>query len=575
MTPDELLEAVEAVRRFGSEITDIEIKASRQGLPRSVREAASAFSNSDGGVIILGIDEEAGFRTCGVDDPGQIAASLTDLLNSDFEPPIRAVVNPMSFEGHVVIVAEIPPTRSDQRPCYVKAKGLARGSWIRSGASNRQLTPYEVQLLLASRGQPREDEAVAKGTSFDDLDPAATRTYLARLRALRPGSYADASDDEILARTQVLDRNTGQLTMAGLLALGRAPQDWYPQLNLTFVHYPDDHPAEASSSIRFLDNVSIDGSIPVMVRDGLAAITRNLRRRSVITGAGRTDVLEYPLPALREALANALVHRDLSPLAQGTQVQVELYPNRLVIRNPGGLHGPVAVGGLLDDGMSSSRNARLLRMLEDVPIPGEDRTVVENRGSGIRTMVKALRDAGMSLPQFHDTISVFTVTFPNHTLFSEEAISWIESLDQRGLSDSQTTALVALHDGQVLDNPAYRALTGVDSRIATFELQDLVARKVVTQQGQRRWARYSAAATQPEAPGRRPRRDRRPEILHALGSQSLSVAELVTNTGLPAVNLRYWLRRMRDEGSVTGVTDTLPSRIPHTRYRAVQPLTDE
>ena len=134
------------------------------------------------------------------------------------------------------------------------------------------------------------------------------------------------------------------VSLGGLLALGSYPQEHFPQLMVTFVHYPTEIGPQASE--RFLDNVTLEGPIPVMVRDTLAAIRRNMSRRAIIGGAGRRDVWEYPETALREAVVNALVHRDLSSGARGTQVQIEMYPDRLVIRNPGGLFGPVTVDNL-------------------------------------------------------------------------------------------------------------------------------------------------------------------------------------------------------------------------------------
>lgn len=193
-----------------------------------------------------------------------------------------------------------------------------------------------------------------------------------------------------------------------------------------------------------------------MVRDSLAAIRRNMSRRAVVAGAGRQDIWEYLETALREAVVNALVHRDLSPSARGTQVQIEMYPDRLVIRNAGGLFGPVTIDSLGEEGISSARNATLIKLLEDVPLPGEARTVCENRGSGIRSMLDSLRAAGMSPPQFTDKISSFLVAFPNHTLLSEETVSWIRSLGERGLTDGQCIALALLRDEEVLDNRTYR-----------------------------------------------------------------------------------------------------------------------
>jgi ATP-dependent DNA helicase RecG len=167
------------------------------------------------------------------------------------------------------------------------------------------------------------------------------------------------------------------VSLAGLLALGSYPQEGFPQLMVTFVHYPSVTGTQSASGERFLDNVVLEGPIPVMARDTLAAIRRNMSRRAVIADAGRQDIWEYPETALREAVVNALVHRDLSGSARGTQIQVEMYPDRLVIRNPGGLFGPVTIDSLGEEGISSARNATLIKLLEDVPLPGETRTVCE------------------------------------------------------------------------------------------------------------------------------------------------------------------------------------------------------
>lgn len=251
------------------------------------------------------------------------------------------------------------------------------------------------------------------------------------------------------------------------------------------------------------------------------------------------------------------------------QIQIEMYPDKLTVRNPGGLFGPVTFDNLTDEGISSTRNATLMRILEDVPIPGETRTICENRGSGIRAMVAALRAAGMSPPQFDDRISSFTVTIPNHALLSEKTVRWIESLGERGLTDSQCIALAMLRDGEILDNRSYRSTAGVDSRVATAKLQDLVSRELVLQTGTRRWARYelsqrlrgrTSAGTSAAT-----RADRRPQLLDALGDETLSRAELARRTGLTDQTVRRWLSIMWEEGTVELVGRS--PRSSTTRYR--------
>lgn len=577
MTSEELADAIAALRAVESEVTEIEAKSAEGGLPKSIRAAVSAFANTSGGVIILGLDESAGFTLSTLADPQKMSADLVSMLSDEFEPAVRGLVNPMEFEGGTVVVAEIPALSFEQRPCFYKGAGMTGGSWTRTGASNRKLSAYEVQILLASRGQPRHDERPVDGTSFDDLDSDAVEKFIARMRATRSVAFGGLDDVSLLRRCGVLtDGESGStvLTLAGLLAMGSFPQQWFPQLNLTFVHYRDEH-VSGAEGVRFLDNVAIDGSIPVIVRDAVSAVTRNLTRRSIVAGAGRREVLEYPELVVREAIVNALVHRDLSPAAEGAQVQVELFPDRLVVRNPGGLHGPVTVDQLFDEGISSSRNARLLRLLEDVPISGDDRTVVENRGSGIRVMAQALRAAGMGLPQFDNQISRFAVSFPNHTLLGEDTVSWIESLDQDGLTHSQIVALARMRSGDVLDNPRYRRLTGADSRIATVELQDLVARELVLQDGERRWARYSMPMRIAQERRRLTPADRRTEILTAMGAHTLSAKEVSERTRIPVKTVRHWLKRLRDEEKIRFAPGGGAPQSNLTKYEAVVPLVDE
>jgi ATP-dependent DNA helicase RecG len=136
-----------------------------------------------------------------------------------------------------------------------------------------------------------------------------------------------------------------------------------------------------------------------------------MRLAGTVRGVGREDAYEYPVEALREAIVNAIMHRDYSPPSRGPQVQVEMYPSRLVVRNPGGLFGPVAEGELGTEGVTSSRNPVLSALLQEVQLPDSDRVICENRGTGIPTMLEQLRRAGTASVKFSNAISHFTVTF--------------------------------------------------------------------------------------------------------------------------------------------------------------------
>lgn len=392
--------------------------------------------------------------------------------------------------------------------------------------------------------------------------------------------WGSEPEETILRMTRVLVPGPdGRLhpSLAAYLTPCRYPQQLFPQLNVTFVHYPTVSGDPTPSGVRFLDNVSIDGPIPLMAQEAMSVVQRNMTRRSLVTGGGRRDIWEYPPEALREAIVNALVHRDLSPGARGAQVQIEMYPDRLRIHNPGGLFGSIDIDHLGEEGRSSARNALLMRLLEDIAAPGEDRTICENRGSGVRAMIASLRQAGMSPPTFKDRVTSFEVIMPNFALLDDETIGWLNQLGRDGLRPSQCIALALMRRGEVLDNARYRSVTGVsDSRIATFELQDLVARELAHQDGVRGGARYSlsTSARQVTHDGHRPRPNRRLQIIQALqlrGTLSKSqIAELIAANDK---TVEHWLQQLKKDGWVEVATGGRSAR--NTAYRltgrALQP----
>jgi len=203
----------------------------------------------------------------------------------------------------------------------------------------------------------------------------------------------------------------------------------------------------------------------------------------LIDGLLTRDIPEYPRPALREALLNAVAHRDYSAYMRGSQVQVKLFADRLEIRSPGGLFGDVTLDTLEEK--QSTRNQRLMQMMED-------HRLVDNRGTGINGMIAEMRDAHLEPPRFSDDRSYFRVTFYRHTLLlSGEGIDWLNSVAAAlPISDRQRLALLYLRTNERMANSDYRRLHRVDSRIAARELQELVTLGAVEMRGVRGGAHY-------------------------------------------------------------------------------------
>lgn len=128
----------------------VEIKSAAGGLPRSLGETLSAFGNGQGGLIILGLVESDDFRPAPGFDAAAIQDGLANLCHQDLEPPVRADIEIVEFEGARVVVMEVPPVDPMLRPAHLKRKGAYEGSFIRGGDGDRRLTSYEVTQLLSN-----------------------------------------------------------------------------------------------------------------------------------------------------------------------------------------------------------------------------------------------------------------------------------------------------------------------------------------------------------------------------------------------------------------------------------------
>ena len=491
MSREELRQLVAEVQRRQCELDNVEVKAARGGTPKRLFETLSAFANRPGGgVLLFGLDETRNFSLVGVGNAHRLQEELTHVAAAEMEPALRPVFTVDEIDGLTVVTAELEEIPATQKPCYYKTAGLHKGTYLRVGNTNRQMSDYEVFGYLSGRGQPICDEEIIPGATLNDLDDSLLDTYLGNLRRTRPrAGYLRGSREETLTRLHVVLRDGDVLrpTLAGLLTFGRYPQEYCPQLMITFVQYYGTTEEEKTPrGARFLDNRRFEGPIPEMVAEAETYILGAMRKASLIEGVFRRDIPEYPQEALREALANAIAHRDYSSYVRGSYIQVRMFADRLEIQSPGGLFGNVTIENLEEE--QSTRNARLMRMMEDMH-------VVENRGSGIKAMLHALRDANLEPPRFDDRRSSFLVTFRNHTLLSPEAIAWLNQFAGVPLNNRQRLALVYLRQRDQITNADYRRLNHVDSLRAGQELRDLAQTGLVDQHSSGRWTHYTLEYT--------------------------------------------------------------------------------
>jgi ATP-dependent DNA helicase RecG len=487
VTREELLQLIAEVQQLQSELDDVEVKTAQGGTPQRLYEPISAFANRpSGGVILFGLDERRNFEIVGVGDAQRLQEEIGHLVAAEMEPALRPEFTVAEIDGATVVAVEVMEIAAEQKPCYYRQAGLQRGSYIRVGNSNRQMVDYEIFGYVSARTQPTFDEEPIRDATMADLDGRKLEDFLDGLRRARTqAAYLDQPLETVLTQRRIVREVDGVLrpTLAGLLMFGKDPQGFEPQMVITYLQYfGTDEMEMTPRGERFLDNRKFEGTIPEIVNNAVNYILANIRKSSLIERVWRRDIPEYPEAAVREAVVNAVAHRDYSHFVRGSYIQIRLFADRLEVQSPGGLYGNVTEERLEVE--QSTRNRLLMRLMEDVQL-------VENRGSGIRGMLNVMRQANLEPPRFEDKRTSFWVTFRNHTLMNPQAIAWLNQFAAQPINDHQRLALVYLRHNDQIANRDYQRLNHVDSVTANRELRGLVQAELIEQHSTRRWAYYT------------------------------------------------------------------------------------
>lgn len=388
-----------------AESQTIEIKSAEHGCPTRLFDTLSSFSNQDdGGIIIFGIDEKDNFAIKGVYDAQDLQKKVTEQCKQ-MEPAVKALFTMCEIGEKILVSAEIPGVDVSDRPVFYKGVGRIKGSYIRVGESDEPMSEYEIYSYEAFRKRIRDDIRIVEGAKIQLFDEKRMAEYLSRVKSERKNLADNVSDDEILELMGVT--SDGTPTLAGLMTFSKYPQTYFPQLCITAVALPGTEMGETGTDgERFIDNKRITGAIPDMLEEAVEFVRTNSRTKTIIDDNGkRVDKNEYPIKAVREAILNALVHRDYSIYTENTPIRIEMYRDRMEVTNSGGLYGKISIDAL-GKVHPETRNAALANMLELL-------NITENRYSGIPTMRREFLNAGLPAPNFSVIHGEFKVVMRN------------------------------------------------------------------------------------------------------------------------------------------------------------------
>lgn len=472
-------------------------------VPNSLWETYSAMANTHGGVIALGVREEADGRLVvhGLKAVDKVERDLWNILANPEKVSCnlldRAAVERHEIAGKTVLVLHIPRANRRQRPVFINNNPL-RGSYVRGHEGDRHASEETIRRMLSDAGDWPRDGEILEHFRLADLETESLAAYRNLFRSNYPNHpFLTGSDQEMLRQLGgwATDRTTDRegITLAGLLMFGRQRSilDRLPHFQLDYRHLP---PAATSGAPRWLDRVSVDGTWPgnlfeffrkviPKLRDGLAVpfqMGPNLFRRD-----------ESPQhEALREAMVNALIHADY----QGRGgIRVFRLAQGFEFHNPGLLRLPAEQVRL--GGKSDCRNPSLQQMFQMVGAG-------EKAGSGFPKILQAWREQHWRAPALEENTEEEEVCLrlPTISLFPPEVTEEMERRFAGRLTRLDETGRLALAtailEGRVT-NERLQELTETHPRDITFLLKRLVTEHFLVGNDKRRWSSYSLA---PETP---------------------------------------------------------------------------
>ncbi len=347
----------------------------------------------------------------------------------------------------------------------------------RSGPQQLIQEPGVVDHALATfEAQP------APSASLEDIDWGLVREYLAAHPAATaadvPALPVPALARELAQRTGCLTRgeqgDPAQPTYAALLMFGRAPQQFIPSSEITLVRY-----AGRQMSDQFVRE-EVRGTLPEQIRRAEAFLVSNMRHGHRLSAWRREEQTEYPLEAVREAVVNAVAHRDYSVKGEG--IRVLMFDDRLEVYSPGRLPGHVTLDNIVDERFS--RNWIVVRILSDLGF-------IERLGYGIDRMIAAMAEAGLARPAFSETANGFKVLLNGQgerlVTSGPDASRW----SHLRLNERQLKALVFLTENDRVTNRLYQELCpDVSAETIRRDLAELVDLDLLLKIGDKRATYY-------------------------------------------------------------------------------------
>lgn len=440
---------------------------------KEVAETVSAFANTKGGRIIIGVTSSG--QPEGIEIGKDTIEDLTNKISQNTDPKVHPSITTQKIEGKKIIVIGVKES-SDH---LVLAFGKP---YKRVGKSTFKMSKDEYERLILEKHKEKIqfDKQICKDTDLEDINKKKVEEFLKQRATKLKVEIPRVSIRDVLSKTiKALKLVNGKLkpTNAGILFFGKNPQDFIPQSEVKVARF------KGTTMTKFIDSVILKGTFYEILKNIEIFFWKNIRLASKIVEFKRVEIPEYPFEAIRESVVNAMAHRDYFRI--GATVSILIFDDRIEVQSPGGLLPSLDVSNL--EGVHETRN----NLICDIFHQTKD---MEKYGTGIGKMKRWMKKHGLKEPVFSTKSNFFKVTFygPGEKILDLiPTIPKERTTDLSHLNERQMKCLkMVYNEDKIFTNKFYRGMFNITDRTALRDLNQLVDENLLKREGFKKTARY-------------------------------------------------------------------------------------
>ncbi|MFH1432391.1 MAG: ATP-binding protein [archaeon] len=423
---------------------------------KKVAQLVLAFYNSRGGKIVVGVEDESR-KPIGLDDAEKTEHKFVQIIRHwcklDREPEIEFV----KFEGRDFVVAHCP--KGENTPYFVRGEHVPR---VRIGSSNMPANKEEIARLYREGSQKSQDAYPVENATLDDVDLVKVKEYFSESKLT--GKLDEDDFFKLIEKEHLVARENGKLipTIAGLILFGKHPSLEMPSTIIRADRY------KGLDVSMWIDRADLEGDAFALVDDARKFMLRNMRTSYTPKGFKTEIKTEYPIEALKEAIINAVVHRDYHIRES---VLIKMFDDRVEIWSPGELLRPLTISQLLDLTYSpKSRN-------ETIATVFSRRKLMDKRGTGILRMNKFCDEYNLPHPVFVEQTGYFGIVFRNPDYYTKAPEIKAE------LNDRQRKAVGYLAEHRTIKREEYANICACSAVTAKRDIAGLLSKGVIKRIG--------------------------------------------------------------------------------------------